>query len=125
MLMERRNFPRSAYMADVPAHADGRPVTLFVYDLSMDGCMIQSATLEVREGQAIVLEFDEQCTAAGTVQWCKNLSAGMRFSSPLKPDTIARLVATVANGPYVEDAFPKLDRRVLKAGERKIDPPRY
>ena len=56
MVQERRHFPRSAFMADVPAYIDGRSASLFVYDLSMDGCMIQDKSLKLRAGQLIVLE---------------------------------------------------------------------
>jgi hypothetical protein len=112
-------------MADVPAQADGEAVTLFVYDLSMDGCMIQIAGIELREGQIIVLEFDAHCTATGTVQWRKNLTAGLQFETRLKPAVVARLVEAAAGGPYAEMAIPKLDRAVLKVDKRKIDPPRF
>ena len=125
MLTERRHFPRSAFMADVPAQADGEIVSLFVYDLSMDGCMIQTANVEVREGQVIVLAFDEHCIAAGTVLWRRNLTAGMQFETRLKPEAVERLLDAAAEGPFAQEANPEIDRRVLKAGNRKIDPPRF
>jgi len=122
MLIERRHFARSAFMADVLAQVDGKAVTLFVYDLSMDGCMIQTTGHEVREGQVVVLEFDALCTAAGTILWRRNLTAGLQFETRLKPAAVARLVEAAAGGPYAELAIPKLDRAVLK---RKVDPPRF
>lgn len=125
MLHDRRHFPRSAFMADVAARLDGQSLSLFVYDLSMDGCMIQTANVEVHEGQAVVLEFDADCKAIGTVLWRKNLSAGVQFEARLHRDAVARLVNAAADGPYAKDAFPRLDRSVLRVDNRKIDPPRY
>ena len=125
MLIDRRHFPRSVFMADVLAQADGEAATLFVYDLSMDGCMIQTAGLEVREGQVIVLTFDPDCTAVGTVLWRKNLTAGIQFEARLKPAAVARLVDAAADSPYADEVLPKLDRKVLRVDHRKIDPPRF
>lgn len=112
-------------MADVPAYIDGRSVSLFVYDLSMDGCMIQAKSLKVREGQVIVLGFDERCTAVGTVLWRRNLTAGVRFETRLEPEAVARLLEAAAESPYAQEAFPRIDRSVLKVDNRKIDPPRF
>lgn len=125
MIVERRQFPRSAFMADVPARIDGQSLSLFVYDLSMDGCMIQTANVEVSEGQVVVLEFDARCTAAGTVLWRQNLTAGMKFETRLKPAAVARLVSAAADNSYAREAIPRLDRSVLKVDNRKVDPPRY
>ena len=123
MLVERRHFPRSAFMADVPAQADGEIVSLFVYDLSMDGCMIQTANVEVSEGQLIVLEFEKGCTVIGSVLWRKNLTAGLQFETRLKPAAVTRLVEAAADNPYAQDVLSKLDRSVLKVDKRRIDAP--
>ena len=78
---ERRQFLRSAYMADVAAQIQGQWLHLFVYDLSMDGCMLQTADTDVFEGQTIVLQFDDHCTTVGIVLWKKNITAGMHSPS--------------------------------------------
>jgi len=112
-------------MADVPAHVEGSGVSLFVYDLSMDGCMIQTGNVEVSEGQIIVLEFEKGCTVIGTVLWRKNVTAGLQFETRLKPAAVMRLVEAAAQNPYAQEAVPKLDRSVLKVDKRRIDPPRF
>jgi len=123
-MKERRHFPRSDFMADVAARIEGRRLSLFVYDLSMDGCMIQTSNLEVKEGQIIRLELDEHCEAAGMVIWRKNLTAGLKFKARLKPRVVARLVEAAAQSPYARALSPQIDRDVLRGDHRKVDPPR-
>ena len=121
---ERRQLPRSAFLADVQARVGGRRLSLFVYDLSMDGCMIQTSNLAIVEGQAIILELDAQCAAIGTVIWRKNLTAGMQFKSRLNPAVVKRLVEAARQSPYAQTPVPQVDRSVLRADHRKVDPPR-
>lgn len=121
---ERRQFPRSAYMADVLAQVRGQRLRLFVYDLSMDGCMVQTSNLEVFEGQTIILQFDDRCTAVGRVLWKKNITAGMKFENRLDPAVVSRLVEAAANNSFMQEWVPPLDRSVLKVRHRKVDPPR-
>jgi hypothetical protein len=122
---ERRQFPRSAFMADVFAQVLGRRLRLFVYDLSMDGCMVQTADLEVIEGQTIILEFDESCTTIGKVLWKRNITAGMKFESRLEPAVVNRLVKAAENNSYAQELSPIFDRSVLKVEHRKVDPPKF
>ena len=112
-------------MADVAAQIQGQWLHLFVYDLSMDGCMLQTADPEVFEGQTIILQFDDHCTTVGIVLWKKNITAGMQFESRLEPAVVNRLVRAAAKNAYAQAHTPIFDRSVLKIQNRKVDPPRF
>ena len=112
-------------MADVLAQVRGEQLRLFVYDMSMDGCMLQTANLEVFEGQTIILQFDDRCTAIGMVLWKRNITAGVKFERRLEPEVVDRLVRAAADNAYARGLCPILDRSALKLESRKVDPPRF
>jgi hypothetical protein len=124
-MLERRSFPRSAFMADVSARVCGKRLLLYVYDLSMDGCMIQTSSVEPAEGQRVALNFSKQCTAIGTVLWRKNRNLGLKFESRLASDTVELLVKAASVTAYSSVPHWKVDRSVLKVANRKVDPPRF
>jgi hypothetical protein len=111
-------------MTDVAARVGGKTLILYVYDFSMDGCMIQTSNAEPHEGQTVVLRFDKRCTASGTVLWRKNLNMGIKFERRLEPDVVARLIRLAARTRGADDDEWSIDRSVLRRTANRIDPPR-
>lgn len=120
---ESRYFLRSDFMADVPAELDGRRLDVFVYDLSVDGCMVETSDSEVHQGSSIRVHFDQQCMS-GTVLWRKNRNLGVQFKTRMKSTEVDRLVRKAASSPYKTLPWERLDRSSLKVPKRKAELPR-
>jgi hypothetical protein len=124
-VLERRSIPRSTFRANVPCSIGDQCLELYVYDLSMDGCMIQTSSDGPMEGQTVVLNFSEECTATGVVLWRKNQNLGLKFETRLASEVVELLVKAAALSPSFPLPPGQFDRSVLKVAHRKIDPPRY
>jgi hypothetical protein len=69
----------------------GRSVRVCVYDLSMDGCMVEAQAPPLPEqGQAIELTFPDGFNVSGKLAWTMGKNAGVQFASRLNETEVAR-----------------------------------
>lgn len=111
-------------MAEIDAHLDGAPLSLFVYDLSMDGCMIETDDPRIVEDTVLDLAFDERTAVGATVIWRKNRNAGLKFLDRLRSPVVAALIERNGNeGEYGAIALTRAVRLKSSRSARQVWPP--
>ena len=83
--MTSRASERFVTDREVSCRFAGRKAIVLMYDLSVDGCMIDAADLEVTAGDPIVLDLLDERSTSGEIVWEKAGCAGVRFTEPLHP----------------------------------------
>ena len=83
-MIERRSVSRVRLRSAVQCRSDGQVGPSEMYDISTDGCMLHSPPDFVREGTDIVLRLSDKKLVEGSVAWRRNLTAGVRFRTPLQ-----------------------------------------
>lgn len=122
--MERRAHLRSAFMEHVQGCLNGAVLRLFTYDLSMDGCMIETGDASVVEGSIIELTLVPGTPTIGKVIWRKNRNAGIKFDTKLDPQLVATLVLRNASGQrHTEPVFTREARLKSSRQQRYSLPP--
>lgn len=97
--MEARNWSRHIVEQDVTCLVDGMREQVFLYDLSVGGCMFEmTRDRDMRERSAI-LDLQGQGTVQGQVVWQVGRCIGMRFDALIRETVVRRLGFT----PPVED----------------------
>ena len=56
-----------------------------MYDLSVDGCMIEALEGSFAEGDVLSIEFEQEIGAEGEVVWQRENCMGIRFFKRLHP----------------------------------------
>jgi hypothetical protein len=115
--MERRANLRSAFMAHIEGRLDGAPLRLFAYDLSMDGCMVETEDIRLAEGAVVELVLDPATTVSAKVIWRKNRNAGLKFEAKLEPGLVAALVS--GNASTHSHDVPMLTREARLKSSRQ------
>ena len=85
----RRASKRRLTRAVLEARASGRTCPVQLHDVSVTGCKIDSAALDLSRDDKIALKFADEITVRGKIAWRRGDAAGVQFTGPL-PDTIAR-----------------------------------
>lgn len=83
--MKSRASERVVADREVTCRFGGRKSIVLMYDLSVDGCMIDATDLEVTAGDPILLDLLDERSTSGEVVWQKAGCAGIRFAEPLHP----------------------------------------
>ena len=83
-MLERRALPRAKVKVGVACCVRGRTEGAEIYDLSADGCMIQSSPGFGNAGDKILIRFSDGTGTEGTIIWRNNLNAGVQFSQRLE-----------------------------------------
>ena len=90
---ERRTTRRTSLMREVDALIEDRRVPLLVYDLSMDGCKIDTSDEELSGGDDISLQLHDDVLAKGKVVWRINRNAGVQFDEMLSRDALKAVLS--------------------------------
>lgn len=93
-LSERRTTRRTSLMREVDALIEGRRVPLLVYDLSLDGCKIDTSDEEFAGGDDINLQLHENVLASGKVVWRINRNAGVQFDQKLSNEDLRAVLSS-------------------------------
>jgi hypothetical protein len=116
--MDERASCRTVVDLEIDASVDGLPLRLMVYDLSMDGCMVDTRGASLTAGDApITLHFPQEVVITGTIAWSRGRVGGVRFDSPLHQAVVEHL----GFKPKSESMQPFRDqfgRQLTRRGER-------
>ncbi|GLK46709.1 MULTISPECIES: PilZ domain-containing protein [Novosphingobium] len=97
--MEARNWSRHIVEQDVTCLVDGAREQVFLYDLSVGGCMFEMACERDMRERSATLELQGQGTVQGQVVWQVGRCIGMRFDTLIPEAVVRRLGFT----PPIED----------------------
>ena len=90
--MDQRASERYVVDLELKGTLEARKLRACVYDLSMDGCMIEAEGTPLPErGQSLQLIFPQGIKVAGTLAWASNRNAGVQFSQRLNAAVVADL----------------------------------
>ncbi|AOR76968.1 hypothetical protein NRB_24630 [Novosphingobium sp. 11B] len=97
--MEARNWSRHIVEKDVACLVEGAREQVFLYDLSMGGCMFEMACDRDMRERSATLDLQGQGIVQGQVVWQVGRCIGMRFEALIPQAVVRRLGFT----PPVED----------------------
>ncbi|WP_330704475.1 PilZ domain-containing protein [Novosphingobium resinovorum] len=120
--MDARNWNRHIVEKDVACVVDGARAQVFLYDLSLGGCMFEIAEDRDLQGRAVAVELYEYETTAGQVVWQAGRCVGVRFDAPIHDAVVRHLGFVPPVVPFEEQAPRDRFGRVLPpldAGERR------
>lgn len=83
--MDERSAERLVTDREVTCFFRGIPTKAFMYDLSVDGCMVDGLGASIAEGDVLSLKFEEEIGAKGQVVWQRNGCAGIHFFESVHP----------------------------------------
>lgn len=120
--MDARNWDRRIVDKEVACEIAGVPEEVFLYDLSMGGCMVETADGRDLRNAAIALQLHQYEITPGQVVWQVGGCLGVRFDAPIHDALVRHLGFMPPEVPF--DEQPPRDRfgRVLPpldAGERR------
>ena len=88
---DRRRSDRIPIRVEVACRVKGREGPATVYDVSVDGCMLETSPGFTSEGDTIVIKFRSELHVPGTVIWVKERNAGVQFADRMHPATMEHL----------------------------------
>lgn len=92
----------------------GRVERVVVTDLSVTGCRIESASLNLREGEEIIVRVNGLEGLVGKVRWARRNAAGIVFDRPLYLPVVEHLHRNHAQFlAEVEPAPAQQKRRIV------------
>lgn len=121
--MDSRLWSRVVVEKQIACTVAGRRDTVFLYDLSPGGCMIEvGLAAPGAVGDEVTVELGDFETAKGDVVWRTDTCIGVRFDAPIH-DAIVRHLGFIPNVATFADQLPR-DRfgrtlPPLGAGERR------
>lgn len=119
--MDERSASRVA--VDKPAQVviGDRDLGAIIYNLSTDGCMMDSISDDVR-GQSASIKLKDRIIASGTIVWQRGCHQGVRFTSPLASAVVEELGFTPALSSYraTQTVSPPHDVADLRQHRRVI-----
>jgi len=90
--MDERSSKREVLDLKVAGTFSGNPCCVLLYDLSMDGCMVDTdEKIAVRAGDTIQLELPHAGTTEATFVWTRGRFGGAKFTSQLHQAIVAQL----------------------------------
>jgi hypothetical protein len=90
-VLERRAAERLKIEAVVDLSVGERSGRVMAYDLSTDGCMLQSDKALLHADARVELTFPNGSSASGRVVWTKHRNAGVQFAEPMPLSAVARI----------------------------------
>ena len=100
--MKARAFERATVDKRVYCTFEGQRVPALLYDLSVDGCMIDVPDLYLETGDSLTLELSKGNTQEGQVVWERGGAVGLRFSTCLRPSIVVELGYKPSDTPFSE-----------------------
>ena len=88
---ERRKVARQRIVAEVDYRSGWKSERTFAYDLSTNGCMIETSPGYVEPGDAVLVRFTERVAVEGKVIWQERRNAGIEFTEPVHPLIVSHL----------------------------------
>lgn len=104
--MDARSWSRVIVEKEVVCAAGKKHETVFLYDLSPGGCMIEFSDDPIPVGMQVRVGLGEFDMAAGEVVWQAARCAGVRFGVPVH-EAIVRHLGFVPNALAFEDQLPR------------------
>jgi hypothetical protein len=90
--MDERASRRVVVDLQVGAKVNGRLLRLLAYDLSMDGCMVDTCGEPLpAAGNAITIQLADALEIAGTLVWTLGRFGGVQFAQRLKHNLVEEL----------------------------------
>ncbi|WP_232496011.1 PilZ domain-containing protein [Novosphingobium kaempferiae] len=120
--MDARNWSRHIVEKEVACAVDGVRGLVFLYDLSMGGCMFEMTDLRDVGGRQVAVELYEYETTRGEVVWQMDRCVGVRFDTPIHDAVVRHLGFVPPVVPFEEQAPRDRFGRVLPpldGGDRK------
>jgi hypothetical protein len=90
--MERRRSVRMPIVSAARCSVGARAEDVTAYDISTDGCLIESSNGFVVVGDTVSIHFAGEAPFEGTVIWRKHRNAGVEFAEPLARTVVERIV---------------------------------
>lgn len=111
--MDARNWNRHIVEKEVICHVDGVRDVVFLYDLSMGGCMIEMTQMREASEARIAIELYEYEVTFGHVVWQTGNCLGVCFESPIHDAVVRHLGFVPPVMPFIEQAPRDRFGRVL------------
>lgn len=90
--MDERSAKREVVDLKVAATFRGKPCRVLLYDLSMDGCMVDTGgKFALRTGDTIQLDLPHAEGTEATLLWTKGRFGGAKFSKRLHHAVVTQL----------------------------------
>jgi hypothetical protein len=103
-MLERRAAERLKIHAVVDLSVGERSERVMAYDLSTDGCMLQSDKALLHADDSVALIFPNGSSASGRVVWTKHRNAGVQFAEPMPLSAVARIAKDRPRPERVENS---------------------
>lgn len=119
----RRAFNRFKTDEMIDCAVGGKRGKVALYNLSSGGCMIESASKQLKVGARVVLTLRDRIEISGEVVWRIGNNAGIRFDQMLHPRVVEQF-------GYDDEDFDRHDPRdrfgiplveMLKASAGRLD----
>lgn len=117
--MERRKFDRVVVGIDIEISIRGLLEPVHLYDLSMDGCMIETSGAPNEAGDPVSIDLNG-FTVEGAVIWSKGPCAGVQFASRLDEAVVAELGFRGAQQLSSEPFTDQFGRQLLSRSHRNM-----
>jgi len=98
--MDERNWDRHLVEKEVPCTMAGMRSSVFLYDLSAGGCMIELADSRSALGASIAIDLHEPEMTHGEVVWQSGRCVGVRFGVPLHEAVVRHVGFTPPEVPF-------------------------
>lgn len=89
--MDERSNERVVTDLTIPATILGLGSEVHIYNLSIDGCMVEATSVALQTDHILSLTFLDQITIQGRVIWRYGQYAGVRFLGELHPAVVEHL----------------------------------
>ena len=90
-MAERRKVERQHVVAQVDYRSGWKSDQAVAYDLSTNGCMLESSAGFVEPGDNILIRFTSRIAVEGKVIWQERRNAGIEFAEPVHPLIVSHL----------------------------------
>ena len=95
---DRRAAERIQIVAAVECTAGGQREIATAYDISTDGCLLQTSLGLLEEGDRVCVRFGHGQSAEGRVMWTRYRNAGVQFATPLPSAALPASCAAAPSG---------------------------
>ena len=104
--MDGRAHKRVVVDREIECHIDDRMELVFLYDLSISGCMIEISQGQLHIGDCVQVKLTHFIKAHGEVVWQIEQNAGVRFREPL-PELLVERMGFQPTTTRFEDIAPR------------------
>ena len=104
--MDGRAHRRFIVDREIDCLIGDRKEQVFLYDLSISGCMIEISQGQFHIGDSVMVKLTHFVEARGEVVWQFEQNAGVRFGEPL-PDLLVERLGFRPNMARFEDITPR------------------